>query len=397
MNIDWNAPAAVDESTIRILSQGSHVTQAGQGGPIATDNLKFGPDEDPDGARYIGPGPSAMPRSMSVEERVERLEAGIQSRAEAMPADRRPDEDLVRKLVAGARSGLAKIENGQATNVTLAEAEGLEAVIDEDGTRPSLIVQDGFVDLGRGRGKDKVHIWRDQLQAAKKGLEKVITAVGAIRAGNSLKGTGFVIAPGHIVTNRHVLIDSMKADPELENTIIEFDVGQRFNIREVLYVGPQEIDSDLDLRNLDLAVLRVDPGSEAGFPELVRFAASSNAVQVKSTLCVIGFPARPKDRGPVHATIIADLFGDRFGVKRLAPGEVDLAIGTHRDDTQKWVFVHDATTLGGSSGSCVIDLASHNTPVIGIHFGGYSSRKENYAHAAAALQERLIAQGATFV
>jgi V8-like Glu-specific endopeptidase len=36
------------------------------------------------------------------------------------------------------------------------------------------------------------------------------------------------------------------------------------------------------------------------------------------------------------------------------------------------VFRHDCSTLGGNSGSCVVDLNTHR--VLGLHFGGYYLR-----------------------
>jgi hypothetical protein len=57
------------------------------------------------------------------------------------------------------------------------------------------------------------------------------------------------------------------------------------------------------------------------------------------------------------------IFGDIFGVKRLQPGEIMAFF----DD--EGLFNHDCSTLGGNSGSCVVDLASHQ--VLGLHFQGY--------------------------
>ena len=69
--------------------------------------------------------------------------------------------------------------------------------------------------------------------------------------------------------------------------------------------------------------------------------------------------------------------------------------GSLPGDEADWVVNHDATTLGGSSGSCVVDFANDGATVMGLHFGG-KSRAENWAHALAALRPELEAQGATF-
>ena len=54
------------------------------------------------------------------------------------------------------------------------------------------------------------------------------------------------------------------------------------------------------------------------------------------------------------------IFGEIFEVKRLQPGEMTGLTGK--------VFKHDCSTLGGNSGSCVVDLETHQ--VLGLHFGG---------------------------
>ena len=64
-------------------------------------------------------------------------------------------------------------------------------------------------------------------------------------------------------------------------------------------------------------------------------------------------------------------------------------------DTENWIITHDASTLIGNSGSCVVDLSDSGKRVIGLHFGGFW-RKENYAHAIAKLQSFIKEFGANF-
>jgi hypothetical protein len=66
---------------------------------------------------------------------------------------------------------------------------------------------------------------------------------------------------------------------------------------------------------------------------------------------------------------LSSLFHDEFGVKRLAPGQIDAGIGTVNDGGKQWAFERDASTLAGNSGSMVTDFADGST-VIGLHFGG---------------------------
>jgi serine protease len=69
----------------------------------------------------------------------------------------------------------------------------------------------------------------------------------------------------------------------------------------------------------------------------------------------------------------------RYGVKYLSPGEVSTLPGEVAGDPRGWIFAHDATTLGGNSGSCVVRYGPR-PGVIGLHFAG-SFERANYAHA----------------
>jgi hypothetical protein len=86
---------------------------------------------------------------------------------------------------------------------------------------------------------------------------------------------------------------------------------------------------------------------------------------------LIGYPASD-NQGITPPDVLSRIFGDVFEVKRLQPGTVTSISSKLRR------FTHDCSTLGGNSGSCVLDLETHQ--VIGLHFsGGY--REKNYAVA----------------
>ena len=76
--------------------------------------------------------------------------------------------------------------------------------------------------------------------------------------------------------------------------------------------------------------------------------------------------------------MLQDIFGGTYEVKRLQPGTV------MQVDTARKVFTHDCSTLGGNSGSCVVDLRTGL--VIGLHFGG-GYRRANFAVALWALAD----------
>jgi hypothetical protein len=86
------------------------------------------------------------------------------------------------------------------------------------------------------------------------------------------------------------------------------------------------------------------------------------------------------------------LFGGRFGVKRLAPGIAHQPLGSLEGDSRRWVFGHDATTLGGNSGSPVIAWLNRGNSGFGLHFAG-ASVDSNCAHAIAQCRTELEAMG----
>jgi hypothetical protein len=104
---------------------------------------------------------------------------------------------------------------------------------------------------------------------------------------------------------------------------------------------------------------------------------------------VVGYPASD-NQGLTPPDVMSRIFGDIYEVKRLQPGTI-----TGISDTLPR-FSHDCSTLGGNSGSCVVDLATHQ--VLGLHFsGGY--RESNYAVALWKLTDDplLRAAGVQFV
>ena len=78
-------------------------------------------------------------------------------------------------------------------------------------------------------------------------------------------------------------------------------------------------------------------------------------------LAVVGYPARDDRRNDPNAA--RDIFRDIYEKKRLAPGLLQ------RQATPNPIsFQHDCSTLGGNSGSAVVD--AQNGRAIGLHFSG---------------------------
>lgn len=273
---------------------------------------------------------------------------------------------------------------------------GLEALVLLSG-RPALRVRGDRIDLADRRASE----WHDRLFLLIDGgfLQDRFRSVGRIDIDSIHVGTGFVVGPGMVLTNRHVLQEiaapiPRRDDPDgwvllSDDVIIDFaeapssqTAASRFRIKSVLGAGAKEIDEDIiDFSRLDAALLEVESLNDSGkaLPAPSALVRDQSKADRRREMMVIGYPARPStlpldESGGIDTGVTArlnQLFGTDYGTKYAAPGEI---IGV--DD---WVLKHDATTLGGNSGSCVIGL-SDPTQVIGLHFGGHWL-KENFAHA----------------
>jgi endonuclease G, mitochondrial len=255
---------------------------------------------------------------------------------------------------------------------------GMEAIILSVG-RPVLFVRKNTFEIPSS------DVWTDRLRDAQKHLEQIIPAVGRIEVRNHDEldwvGTGWLVRDDIVVTNRHVANEfgvsagqgfTFKKNLSGRTIKPSIDFREEFNepeedefqIKEVLFIhadpGP------------DMAFLRLDKKAERPPIEL------ADNVDKDTDVAVIGYPARDGRRNP--GPDMARIFGDVYDVKRLAPGSL-----TKIDDNYCY---HDCTTLGGNSGSAVIDLKSGKA--LGLHFSG-SFKKTNYA-VPAPVVKKLLAQ-----
>jgi endonuclease G len=103
---------------------------------------------------------------------------------------------------------------------------------------------------------------------------------------------------------------------------------------------------------------------------------SASPAQAEQQVAVIGYPAR--DSRVPDDQLMQSIFGNVYNKKRLAPGQVTKA----RAD----VLLHDCSTLGGNSGSVVLDLATGEA--VGLHFAG-RFLETNFAVPASVVADRL--------
>ena len=281
-------------------------------------------------------------------------------------------QSLIESYLDAGRAGLQEIvAHGETARLDALQLTGLEAIVRLTG-RPSFLVE-----RGRVAGVPRDSEWFEPLIGAEDGLRQVLGSVGRVNladtAGPGYAGTAFMVAPGVLMTNRHVVSQFAQEKAEGQWIVapgcapaVDFmgedqqPAGPAFPISAVLLMHPNE--------ELDLALVRVEPATQAPLPAPL-YLGTQEAVIVKSKpVYAIGYPASDSHN---DASELARIFGDIFGVKRLAPGEIMRGrwwLGTS--------FRHDCTTLGGSSGSCIVDFNTHR--VLGLHFGG-NYLKANFA------------------
>jgi hypothetical protein len=296
--------------------------------------------------------------------------------------DEATQEQRRRFLEAGARAAERVAANGDGVKLDPAEEIGLEAII-RFTARPAILIKNGDFD-------DPVVPWQD-LMEHKQGILNTAGSVGRVQVQGlpdvPYGGTGFLVAPDVVMTNCHVarifcalsgngkwdFLGGVTASVDfVENP--DADPPREFPVTEVIGIHDR----------VDLAMLRIDPenGSDGAEPPDPLPLASEEPEELDGgsnrRVLLLGYPAR--DSGRNDPTVMRQIFGDIYDVKRLQPGELldpvgdDLIAGppcsqnTVVDD----VIYHDSSTLGGNSGSCVVDLESNQ--VIGLHYAGLYTR-----------------------
>ena len=332
----------------------------------------------------------------------------------AMPAGEIGDEQDFRKaletLYRHGRPALAKLAGGEA----LAPDEGfaLEAIIETDGSRPSFLLDNALPPLAHPFLGD----WDGPMTAAREPLAAVARAIGRVQPTNGSASrylgtaTLFRSDPLRALTNYHVLDDA-----RIRYGITVAIAGSHAAIGdglEVDFIGEANsldalrfkvVGADLPagfgrgFGHIDAAVLHLEPiGGAAAPAPFTQFSASpAYATGGVASLCTIGFPGPPDvaSSGDVDWNwVIATLFNNRFGYKRLAPGKFLQGLGSHAGDTLQVALSHDATTFGGASGSLVLAWTDQGPPAFGLHFGGLTG-EANYMVSTAKAANPLRAAG----
>lgn len=267
-----------------------------------------------------------------------------------------------------------------------------EAIIHKT-KRPSHLINNGWFTAFSG---EFGYLTEDQAIANK--LRIAIPAVGRIDLPkHPLKygGTGFVVGKNLVITNRHVA-DIFTTSVGRDGLTIkpwqpgEVDFKKEFGTDST---GFPLIQCMMVHPYWDMALFRADLPDEI-VP--LRITTSATGDLLKRDVVVIGYPAFDPERNDPQ--VQQEIFEGKYNVKRIAPGRVALRkkpIGSSWLSVTVEAMAHDSSTLGGNSGSAVVDVATGQ--IAGLHFAG-RYLVENYAVPGIELARdpRVIETGVLF-
>lgn len=269
-------------------------------------------------------------------------------------------------------------ESGERLAGVPAQGYSEEVVIQQ--LAPVFRVRDNALEL-EGKAEE---FWAPLLTERASLLKDILPSVGRVEArlgGNAYiaLGTAWVTSDGLLVTNRHVArffaqhghdgLVFRQAIPGPTPMDCRIDFSDQPNDADGIRIPADGIVFLSKDDRPDIALMRLSEDMRARFRPL---GLRTEALLKDDRVAAIGFPehderARTED--------IRRVFGDVFGCKRFAPGFVK--------SVAEDMIVHLCSTLGGNSGSPIIELGSGE--VAGIHFGGFFDR-ENYAEPASAIR-----------
>jgi endonuclease G len=268
-------------------------------------------------------------------------------------------------------SALNKLAENRHADITSSEMFGLEAIILPK-TRPVVFVKDGTYD---DVGEPWLSLNAPEVKAR---INPLLPLIGRVELPRSqvipYAGTGFIVGKGLIATNRHVA----QLFSQGLGLTISYNAGDGA-IDFKREVNTKDDDRSAYLKVIgvemihpfwDMALLRVD-----GLPttNILRLSTRSPEELVGRNIVAIGYPAQD----PRSDLELQDrIFGGKYLVKRLQPGTLRDRATVQSFENQVNAMTHDASTLGGNSGSAIIDVDSGE--VVALHFAG-EYLKANYA------------------
>jgi V8-like Glu-specific endopeptidase len=251
------------------------------------------------------------------------------------------------------------------------------------------------------------HLAADELRAH---IEQCFLSVGRINVPGlpslPYAGTGFLVGPDLLMTNRHVadIFAQGRGTHQLDfrsgqSAIVDFyhengrTQSERWDVERVVMIHPYWDMALLNVRGLTsdrkpLALGIVDP-----------------ADMVDREVVVIGYPGYDPWGDAEFQRIQDRIFRSAYYVKRMQPGLLRVRQPVESYRRQVEAVTHDSSTLGGNSGSVVVLLPKRGEnpgleglQVIGLHFAG-EYLVANYAAPTLDLAQdsRIVDAGLNFV
>ncbi|HST23581.1 MAG TPA: phospholipase D-like domain-containing protein [Blastocatellia bacterium] len=265
----------------------------------------------------------------------------------------------------------------------------LETIVREG--RPALLVQNNRISPDGAMIDAAARVIVERLRQAAPVLEPLIPLVGRIDVANypgpyDFLGSGWLVDRNIVVTNRHVAELIAQAESGKfrfrpgrfgEEMKVSLDYRHEKDITETAVSKViRVIWIETDPSKADIAFLEVDRRTDGTRPEYISLADQD--AQPDSHVAVIGYPARAPAHIIPNQAWMDQIYGSTYDIKRIAPGLMGA-------NSRGWA-THDCTTLGGNSGSTVLDMDTGKA--VALHFAGLYMI-ENYAVPASTIRDYL--------
>lgn len=350
--------------------------------------LKSGEDASGGGVEGVGDGEPDLSEG-GISDRLDTTQAELKRIVDEHLGGSQELHELAEQITANASEALRALrdEDEERLRERPDLLDSLEAVVRTDGSRPSFMIRNGAVD----KTTSPLGSWESTLDVSADMLRDAIWCVGRIDIPSALhgfEGTGFLIQENLIATNRHVLQGIARRGGDGNWTVndgVTIDFGHEFRARDsvnrrtprrvafagskpILEVGP------VDHTKLDLALIELEPTAPENLPRApLALDVAADWNDPDTTIYTLGYPANPRV-GTYTPTLLEQLFQTTYGYKRLAPGKVMRA----QARVHTWTLAHDATTLGGNSGSVILVVGREHAAA-GLHYGGRRTEpRENW-------------------